>query len=258
MRRHQDTGFTIVEVTLFLAISSMLLLGIFAAVSGTLSTTRFSDSSRSLQSFLQKQYDDIVNGLNDRNAQQACSNGSVTVNPPSGQQAGASGCLLLGKLIVLPLNSSTLQVYDIIGTEPASPNYTESDSALIYDYQPTIVTNADTSSYTIPWSATIFGSKRSADSTAVDSIAFIRSPRSTQINTYTYKSPGGSYSLTSLVDPNSSTDTNNFNSTTNGSNFCLKSTGVFNGTSKIVLAGGQGQDAIGLSFTVGGSDCNGS
>jgi len=254
----RSAGYTIVEVMLFLAISALLLTIVFLGTGNSLYATRFSDSARSLQSFLQKQYDDIQNGFNDRSNQESCSAGIVNPSPPTGQQGGASDCLLLGKLITLKPGTSVLHVYDIVGTEPASPNYNESDAALIHDYQPTIVTNTDVSTFSIPWQAAVSGSKRSADSTAVDAIALIESPRSSNILTYVYKEPAGSYNLTSLVDPGNIADTNNFNSTTNTSNFCIQSADPLASQAKVVLTGGQGQDVIQLSFTISAGDCNGS
>jgi len=255
--RTEAAGYTIVEVSLFLAISGLLVLVVLIGTGTTLQATRFTDSARSLSAYVQKQYDDLLNGVNTRTGSEACTAGVVSANPPTGQPAGTSTCLLLGKLVTLKQNSSTLQSYNIVGTEPANPDFNESDQQLIYDYQPTAVTNVGVDTFPIPWGATISGSKRLSDNKAVDAIALIRSPRSTNIITYVYKEPVGGYNLASLINPLLPADANNFNSTSNASNFCLQSADTFSVLAKIILAGGQGQDAIALSFNAVTGDCNG-
>jgi hypothetical protein len=248
-------GYTIIEVSLFLAVSGLLVLIALIGTGTTIQATRFTDSSRSLHAYVQKQYDDILNGVDTRSGDEACSAGVVDTSPATGQPVGTTTCLLLGKLVVFTQSANTVQSYTIIGTEPASPDYTKSDEALIYDFQPTIVRNLGVDTYTIPWGATVSGSKRSIDATAVDALAFIRSPRSNRIVAYVFKQPAGSYSLAPLINP--ATPANAFNKSSNTSNFCLKSADVFGVLSKITLTGGQGQDAVDLQFEAVAGDCNG-
>jgi hypothetical protein len=86
----------------------------------------------------------------------------------------------------------------------------------------------------------------------------IRSPRSTRIITYVFKEPSASYNLASLINPNVSANDNNFNTPSNVSNFCLQSADGFGVLSKLMLTGGQGQDATQLSFNAAAGDCDGS
>lgn len=251
-----NSGYTVVEVMLFLAISAVLFTTILIGTGSTLQSTRFSDSSRSVHAFVQKQYDDILNGLNIRPSQEACNGGVVDPAPPTSQPAGTSNCLLLGKLIIFQANVSNLQTYLIVGSEPASPNYNQSDESLIYAFQPRVAASG-LENYSIPWQATLYGSKRTSDNLAVDALALIRSPRSTRIVTYTYKRPAGNYNLYDLLNPADSADANNFNSATNISNFCLRSANDANATSRVMLLGGEGQNALRLSFTNATGDCNG-
>src|SRR3982751_6935386 len=97
-----ERGFTVVEVTLFLAITGLLFLIAITGTSNTIRSVRFSDSGRSVNAFVQQQYDDIINGLNNRTGAEACAGGVVSAGS---EPAGTSSCLLLGKLVVFQINS---------------------------------------------------------------------------------------------------------------------------------------------------------
>lgn len=249
----RSEGYTIVEVSLFLGISALLLTMALVGTGLSIRTTRFTDSTRSLHAYVQQQYDDLLNGVNSRFGNEACSGG--VVNNGTSQTPGTSNCLYMGKLIVFQQNSSKVVSYNIVGTEPATVDYGKSDEQLIYDFTPTVVTNAGVDNFDIPWLATISGSKRIVDSKAVDAFALIRSPRSTRIVAYTFKQPTGNYNLASLVNPSVAANANNISKPTN---FCISSADGLGTPSKLTISGGQGQDAIGVSFDAVTGDCNGS
>ncbi len=249
----RSEGYTIIEVSLFLGISALMLVMALVGTGLSIRTTRFTDSTRSLHNYIQQQYDDLLNGVNSRLGQEACTSGAIDTSTP--QTPGTSNCLFMGKLIVFQQNSSDIVTYNIVGTEPASPDYSKSDEALIYDFTPTIVRSVGVQTYNIPWLATISGSKRPIDSKAVDAFALIRSPRSTRIVSYVYKEPGASYALAPLIDPSVPANANNISKP---ANFCLSSADGLSRPSKITISSGQGQDAIGVSFDTVTGDCNGS
>lgn len=250
--KHSE-GYTIIEVSLFLGISALLLTFALVGTGLSIRTTRFTDTTRSVHAYVQQQYDDLLNGVNSRFGTEACNSGVIDTGTP--QTPGTSNCLFMGKLIVFTQNSSNLVTYNIIGTEPANADYTKPDEQLIYDFTPTIVRNVGVETYNIPWSATVSGSKRPVDSKAVDAYAIIRSPRSTRIVSYVYKEPSAGYALAPLVDPSLPADANNINKP---ASFCIKSADGLGQPSKITISGGQGQDAIGVSFDAITGDCNGS
>lgn len=252
-----QSGYTITEISLFIGISGLLMLLVLMGSGATIQATRFTDSSRSLHAFIQKQYDNILNGVNTRDSDTACDSGVVDATPATGDAVGTTNCLLMGRLIVLGQGDSVATAYPIVGVEPANPDYNQSDAELIYDYSPTIVRDIDVEQFTIPWGASIVGSKRSSDSTKVNAFAMIRSPRSTRVLFYTYQQPSSNYNLAQLVNPSTIANDNNFSSATNTSNFCLRSADAFAVMSRIKIAGGQGQDAIGLSFDATTGDCDG-
>jgi len=249
----RSEGYTIVEVSLFLGISALLLTMALVGTGLSIRTTRFTDSTRSLHSYVQQQYDDLLNGVNSRFGTESCANG--VVNTGASQTPGTSNCLFMGKLIVFTPNASDVTSYNIVGTEPANVDYSKSDEQLIYDFAPKVVTNTGSDTFTIPWLATISGSKRPIDGKAVDAFALIRSPRSNRIVSYVFKQPNGSYNLSTLINPGVAANANNIGKP---ATFCVSSADGLGQPSKIMITGGQGQDAIGVSFDAVAGDCNGS
>ena len=115
----RSEGYTIVEVSLFLGISALLLTMALVGTGLSIRTTRFTDSTRSLHSYVQQQYDDLLNGVNSRFGTESCTGGNV--NTGVSQTPGTSNCLYMGKLVVFTQNASTVTSYNIVGTEPATP-----------------------------------------------------------------------------------------------------------------------------------------
>ncbi len=252
MGSKRSEGYTIIEVSLFLGISALLLTVALVGTGLSIRTTRFTDSTRSLHAYVQQQYDDLLNGVNSRFGTESCNNGVIDTG--ASQTPGTSNCLYMGKLVVFKQGSSNITTYNIVGTEPANADYTKPDEQLIYDFTPTVIRSIGVDTYNIPWTASISGSKRPVDGKAVDAFALIRSPRSTRIVSYVYQEPAGSYGLAPLIDPSTLGDANNISQP---ASFCLSSADGLGQPSKITISGGQGQDAIGVSFDTVAGDCNG-
>jgi type II secretory pathway pseudopilin PulG len=246
-----DQGFTIVEVSLFLAISGLLVLIALIGTGSSIQTTRFSDTGRSTHAYLQKQYDNLLNGVNSRPGQEQCS-GSI-VDSTSNQSPGTSNCLLLGKAMRIKTGGSNITTYDIVGTEPATPNYDLPDTDLIQTFKPTIVRSVGADTFQMPWLATVIGGKRApaptSDGLPADMFAIIRSPRSTHIVSYTFQEASllGSNDMTPIVSNRVNTE--------QLTSFCIKSADNANSIAKFVITGMQGQDAIQLVFGAVAGDC---
>jgi type II secretory pathway pseudopilin PulG len=244
----RQAGFTIVEITLFMGITGLLFLVALVGTGNTIRTFRFTDSARSLEAFAQKQYDDIINGLNNRSNQVSCSGGTIDTTTP--QTVGSSNCLLMGKLIVFRAGESNVTVYNVIGSEPANPNYSLSDSQLIIDFQPRVVTTTATTTYTIPWGVRPSGFKRLSDNVATNGLLLVRSPKSAQLVNYTFVVPATvPTTLTSFV-----TDPANRLQTTH---FCIKNADGFGSAANLQISGGATQDAVKMLFDVADTECNG-
>ena len=246
MEGSRQAGFTIVEISLFMAISGLLFLIAIAGTGNTIRSFRFTDSGRSLEAFAQKQYDDVINGLNNRSDQVSCSGGVITDTP---QTVGSSNCLLMGKLIVFRLNSSDVSVYNVVGSEPANANYALSDSQLIIDFQPRTVTTTAVSTYTVPWGARPSGFKRLSDNVATNGLLLVRSPKSSRVVTYTFTVPA-------TVPTNLTTTVSNAANRLQKTNFCIKNADGLGPPAKLEITGGN-QNVARIFFNSLDSECNG-
>lgn len=227
-------GFTIIEVMMFLAISMLLLLGVFLMSGNMISGTRFTDSVRGLESFLQRQYEEVTSGVNTR-TQVSCS-GSVVSSGSS--TPGTSDCLLLGKVIVFRANTETVDTYNIVGSQwtaiPTNPTL----SQLLYSYNPQSVPTSR-SSFTIPWQAE-FTAGRRADAQAVNAIAFMRSPVSSEVGTFHFAT---SASPTSVINYSSMTVSGSFGTT---ASYCIDSQDGVAGQRRAAIAFGRGQGSTNI------------
>lgn len=99
MKRYSE-GFTVIEVTIFLAISGAMLMIAFIGTGMAAARQRLSDTTDSFQSYMQAQYDEVVKGVNTR--------GSSTGECPSESlTAGMSkSCALLGRLLTINFSGS--------------------------------------------------------------------------------------------------------------------------------------------------------
>lgn len=187
-----ESGFTVIEVMLFLGVSGMLLIGILVATGSSVANLRFTDSMKGLESYVQRQYEEVVNGVNPRIDTETCS-GFGSSRP------GAGNCLLLGKVLVFTPNDSLVHSYYVIGTEPIglpATNLSASQALTLYNVR-VLTTNTDR--YEIPWESSFAAGKRASDGGSVDAIAYLRSPISSQIETYIFKLLPGERDVSGLI-----------------------------------------------------------
>jgi type II secretory pathway pseudopilin PulG len=253
-KEKQQGGFTIIEVILFLAISALLLSIALIGTRGSIQAGRYTDSVRSTESNIEKQFSDVVNGVNPRASNLVCdTNGNVSEVGSGGTPPGKTDCVLMGKLLHFTNGQPQFIVRPVVGVEPSSLVDTSemTDFELIFNYSPHIVNVASTAENApIPWQATVGGVKRS-DGSAVNSVALLRSPRSGSILTYAFSWDGTS-DITSAV-----ATTGNYLQN-KSVNVCIES--ADNGTlAAITIGGGQGQAAIATDFDgITQNDCQGS
>lgn len=252
----QQGGYTIIELSLFLGISALLFTIAIFATGNTIRNARFTDSVRGLEASVQKQFDNIINGVNPRTDALTCTDGVVS---PGTQPPGTSNCLLVGRLLLFQVGSSVVTAYDIVATDPGlNVDYAKTDEQLIsQDYQPQVVTTANVQPYTLPWQATISGIKRisPADPTslATNALALIRSPRSQRILAYSYQE--GVTPTTGLLQTVVNNPALNVGKTVN---FCVLPSEGFGAPAKVVVGPGSNQSAVRAVFEATSGDCNGS
>lgn len=178
MGTNKQSGFTIVEVTLFLALSGLLAAMLLFGWTNMINAQRYKDSTRTFQAFLQQQYTNVYNVQNGRNQNLNCGLGGVTSGTSN---RGTTDCVLLGRYVMIG-NGQQISVSAITGTEPAVEDATN-DYDAIMDYNPrrvnaSIGLTAD--QLDIPWQATV-GPSASPRNIA---IAIVRSPLTGVVHTY--------------------------------------------------------------------------
>lgn len=245
---NRQAGFTIIEISLFMAITGLLFLIAVAGTGNVIATYRFNDTARSLEAFAQKQYDDIVNGLNNRTSSVSCNSG--VINTGASQTVGSSNCLLMGKLIVFRLHSSTADIYNVIGSEPSNVDYSQSDNTLISAFQPTAVTTTATSTYELPWGAQMSGFKRTSDNTGTNGLLLIRSPKSSSVLSYTFIVPAS-------VPSSLSTVVNDANALLKTTNFCFEQAEGGSQQARLQITSLSTQEAAKVLFNAQPTECDG-
>ncbi len=190
-------GFTIIEVMLFLAITGLLAMALLGGWTKMIDTQRYRDSNRSLQSFLQQQYNlvyNVENGLSNAN----CSVnglGQVDVNENTGSVVarGQSKCVIMGRYITVNSDGNLLTVASIVGVDQKREDLAglSGDAEAIDAYLPRRIyaqLSLSDNELAIPWGAKISGDNGSADVKRY-AIVIIRAPVSGVVHTYTKTLP---------------------------------------------------------------------
>lgn len=119
-------GFTIIEVMLFLAITGLLLAGILASTSRSLSDQRYREGVESVRSKIGAQFTKVYSLTNDDSANNnPCD--SILGLPPSTQiPRGTSSCLYVGRLIRVTPDShddrqSRLKITPVVARPKSAP-----------------------------------------------------------------------------------------------------------------------------------------
>lgn len=107
-------GFTVVEISLFLAITALIFVGMIVGVNASLRQNHYEEDVRSLQEFLQSIYSQVM-----------------SVEGEGGGHGGNSEKVIYGKLITFN-EKDTLGYYDNSGRFVSSPNK-EKNNIYIYD-----------------------------------------------------------------------------------------------------------------------------
>ena len=247
-------GFTIIETSLFLAVSALLFVTLFSGVSLAVQRQRYTDSVQSTHSFLQKQFNETLNVVNNREADPC---------PPADSEIGASNCVVMGKAIQFPTfssadNKEAIKIFNIIGEEPTS--LPAGQEPTIADYKPRLIQDNNQEEFLIPWGAEITGSAliKGHSKSGRNTVALIRSPESGA--TFVYALYLSSNPLettvlnsTSLISEGRLIPSNQV-STTQPVRFCLKSEDITNAKALIEFNGTGSQDGVTVKFDAPGNE----
>jgi len=186
MGAHRQQGFTIIETMLVLAITGMLVAGVFVGIGTSINVQRYRDSVQTFKNVLQTQYAEITSVRSDRNDQWSC-NAQAATSDTGATARGQSDCVLLGRLVTV--NAADITVYSVVGLERINPTTADDITSLRTNYTLNVSTvEVDRSSLewgaAIAWPSTGSGSRDPTTPRSL-SILFIRSPDSGQVYTFT-------------------------------------------------------------------------
>ena len=198
-----NSGFTVIESMLFLAVAGALTIGVLVGSGAAINQQRYKDSVVSLKSFIQQQYNEVTNVVNGRVGTEACANAVVV--PPgattTAQARGTSECLLMGRYVTVDTSGTVLTASNVVGyrTNPDAPE-AASDALEISSNYRLGVSSIGQDSIDVAWGATVV--KPQTNEPLSLSILILRSPLSGSIMTYT--SEGATSNLVALVNAASS------------------------------------------------------
>lgn len=203
--RHQgrEQGFTIIEVVLFVAITGLLAATLLTGWTTMINSQRYKDSTRTLQSFLQQQYNLVYNVENGRVQNLSCtlqgSNLVITDTAPTGAPRGQSACVVMGRYVQIT-GGTKIKVSSIVGYLNGIDG-TSSDIDSIRLYKPQRVDfdlGLTDNELEIPWQAAVVGTTDSSPKDYV--IAIVRSPKTGIVHTFTKDVTNQSVALSDIID----------------------------------------------------------
>ena len=194
--KQRESGFTIIETTLVLAITGLIVAVILVGIGNALNQQRYIDAVNQAVDFVRGQYTVGANTMNNRPANESCGSGGIRddITP---MPRGASDCLLVGTIMrTQGSDGKTVNVYQVVAL--ADP-----DESMMGDDDTTILAAANLSqgglvqTYKADWD-TRFLSPDSADP-AQFNILVVRTPISGTMRTYS--SDSATTSIANLINP---------------------------------------------------------
>lgn len=208
-------GFTIIELTLVLAITGLMAMGILVGIGASLRNQRYTEATNQAIDYFQGLYDRVLNLSNDRPGNLTCS--SSGIDSIGGQGRGTSGCLLLGLLITSD-DGENITTRQVAATRDVSGDPTEAtktDSEVLADSQLVTLDGTD-STYTMDWGTTLMSP--GASNGLVFSMMIVRQPVTGVVRTF-IDMTSSTISLTNLTAKLVPVG---------GTTFCVDPTGLMN------------------------------
>lgn len=195
MGKHTQTGFTVIEVMLFLGVTGLLAIGILVGSGVAINQQRYRDSVTSLKSYIQQQYSEVGNVNNGRAKTWNCDANGVITEVASGEARGTSDCVILGRFITIDAAGTKLTTSNVSAYRTPSAPYAASDIAEIATNYKLAASPIDQDIQEVAWGAQVVRQKTTTPQPV--SILIIRSPLSGSVLTFT--SEGVQTNLNSMV-----------------------------------------------------------
>lgn len=211
-------GYTLLEVSLFLAISGALMLVAFVGLGPRLRNVRFTSSVRSLESNVQAQL--IATQSGENSATNKCSQSTEpeykVMLGGTGDAGSSDPCVINGKVVVFRSNRVTYYpIASLRVQNPADPSCASATGfSSVFCYGPTILDSTSSGVVDTPYSNSVVN-----NTGTIAAFGYIQDPSSTDTYTFSYKpstvltvfdstsSTPGSYPLIKATDVDNSAGT---------------------------------------------------
>jgi type II secretory pathway pseudopilin PulG len=132
MKLKPGGGYTIIEVMIFLVVSTALLVAVMTTLSGKQERTRFTESVEILDRDYRDALNDVSTGFYPTAGDFTCTSDSSGLQFPVGttEQGANTGCIFLGKAIGPGASPSQYNVYTMVAARGAK-NLTEAHTQLL-------------------------------------------------------------------------------------------------------------------------------
>lgn len=175
----RQAGYTIIEVTLFLAVTGLLVLGVGIGFNSTISNNQNVDATRTFESTIESVYSAVRSG---ETSHKVDAGGKATCQAAEAYPGASNKCLIIGKLLYFK-DGSTIDVYNVVANTAPDVICTDTDLEVLKCYHPTVLETAERATTITPtWQATVgdvvFRNASNGIFASVNVIAFLRHPTS--------------------------------------------------------------------------------
>lgn len=240
MKTNSQQGFTIIEVVLFLAITSLMIVGVIATSGSSVAQQRYKDSVYSLQSALQDQYSETLHTRNSITSNIACAtDGSVQFDTGDKKRGQSENCVILGRYVTTNVSADKILSYPVVGYRNNLTLGVDDLSIFQKDYNmKKIDTLIDETG--LEWGVSMQKANPITESTFT--ILILRSPSSGVIRTFVSDINNANIGETSLL---------NSSAMNKELLICLDSTGLLSGGRRMGIKIGAGASTSNAIETVG-------
>lgn len=183
-QKRTQSGFTMIEVILFLAIAGMMLSGVLVGVSGSVNRQRYDEAVVSFQDYLQGQYNLVDNVRSNRPDNRPCSAPGGVAS--SGTQArGTSECAIVGRVVSSSDGEEVISrpLYATGASYVTDGTEEELLDSLALQVAPTDL-ESDDDDYNLQWQTKVYTNPSSKNTSNQFSLMILRLPTNGLVRTY--------------------------------------------------------------------------
>lgn len=197
MSGSRGSGFTIIELMLFLAVSGALVVGIMTGAGAAVNFQRYKDASNSLLNYIQGQYDRVANVQNEHDEFLTCSSAGLAIAGTAATKGSSLTCYILGRLLTVSDNGKKVSSQVVYS---ANDIRTGDDMSALSAASLFTSTSTESEDIYVPeWSTAIVPPHLSSPTMDGWRLLIVRSPSTGTIRTFT-TTDGSLTSLQAIVD----------------------------------------------------------